>query len=451
MREYGTFLKTNSDGVLEFEGMSTVALAEKYGTPLFVTSENTIRHNYRQFRKAFTDVYPEEVIVCVGMKANWGLAVRRVVVQEGGGGDAFGLGELTVSMLAGSDPSKIVINGCNKTEETLITAIDTETLIQFDHIYELEDIDRLTKKLGKKARVSARIRLPLDSIADIVYKDPRYPEGISPTFWERTFKYGMEPESFYEAVKIADKMEMVSFEGAMYHGGLPRRAGFYYEETKELVEVVANAKDQFGWSPKYLNIGGGFVPIRYGADVPPTAEEYAKGIIEAIVPTCEERNMKVPILMMEPGRYCLDSSAIWLTRVGATKSDHNMAMKNWVYVDGHVNEMSDPFDPRSRVHHVVIANDDNRDGEKVKVDICGQTCNAADVVAKAVTMPEMKKGDLLAFLDVGAYNEPFSDQSNVLPRSATVMISGDRAAVVRRRETITDILSRDSIPSWLMS
>jgi diaminopimelate decarboxylase len=448
--DFGPYLRVGDDGRLEVEGLSVVGLAKEYGTPLFLISENTIRSRIRRMQKAFADHYPGEMIVCVGMKANWGLAVRRVVVKEGAGGDAFGLGELTVAMLAGSDPRKIVLNGANKAEEALRAAIDMGILIQVDHEDELEAVGRLAREMGTVARVSLRIRLPLDAIEEVVYVDPRYPEGISPTYWERTFKFGLDPESCFAEVGQALEMEGVSLEGVMYHGGIPRRAGYYREETEELVDMIGQIRERYGWTPQYLNIGGGFVPERVGQEPPPSIEEYARAISEAIVSKCDEHGLSLPVLLAEPGRYCLDSAGIWVVTVGSLKDDRNLAHKKWVYVDGNTNEMGDPFDPYNRVRHVVIANDPRRKGGEV-VEIAGQTCNAADVLVKDRELPPMRVGDILAFLDVGAYNEGFACQSNAIPRSATVMVSGGRSAVVRRRETVADVLSRESVPSWLMT
>jgi diaminopimelate decarboxylase len=450
MDKIGPFIAANKDNVLEVDGIAVTALAAQYGTPLFVLSENTIRDNYRRIHGAFSRHYPNEVIVCAGMKGNWGLAARRVIVEEGGGGDAFGLGELTVAMLAGSDPRKIVINGANKSREVIAAAIDVGVLNQVDNADELALVQSTAAELGKKARVSLRIRLPLAAIADVKYVDRRYPDGISPSFWERTFKFGMDPTAFTAAVRTALTMTNVSLEGAMYHGGIPRRAGFFREETEELVDCLAEVRRQTGWEPRFLNIGGGFVPERYGADIPPTIDEYASVISTAILGRCAAHGLTVPVLLMEPGRYCWDSAGVWITQVGARKQDNVLASKTWIYVDGNTNEMGDPFDPRCGVHHVVIANDMGRTGSEV-VDICGQTCNAADVLAKQRGMPPVRAGDLLAFLDMGAYNESFAHQSNAIPRSATVMVANGRSALVRRRETVADVLSRELVPNWLLA
>lgn len=136
MTTFHKHLTTNAAGALEVEGIPVTKLVADYGSPLFVLSENAIRENFRRIHRAFAEVYPAEVIVCAGMKGNWGLAARRVIVDEGGGGDAFGLGELTVAMMAGSDPRKIVMNGANKSRETIEAAIDMGVLNQVDNIDE---------------------------------------------------------------------------------------------------------------------------------------------------------------------------------------------------------------------------------------------------------------------------------------------------------------------------
>jgi diaminopimelate decarboxylase len=450
MTQYGPFLAVGDDDVLSVEGVPVTRLAEQYGTPLFVLSESTIRHNFRRLHGAFARSYPKDVIVCAGMKGNWGLAARRVIVEEGGGGDAFGLGELTVAMMAGSDPRKIVVNGANKSREVITAAIDLGVMNQVDNADELALVGEVARDLGKTARIALRMRLPLNNLANVQYVDKRYPHGISPSFWERTFKFGLEPAAFTDAVRVALRMDHVSLEGAMYHGGIPRRAGYFREETEDFIGCVAAVKQETGWEPAYLNVGGGFVPERYGADIPPTVEAYAAGITGAILDGCARHGLTVPVLILEPGRFCWDSAGLWLVRVGATKADRVITNKRWAYVDGNTNEMGDPFDPRSGVHHVLIASDLKRAGSE-PVDICGQTCNAADILAKERPMPPLRQGDLLAFLDMGAYNESFASQSNAIPRSATVMVAHGRTALVRRRETIADVLSRELVPTWLMA
>ncbi len=437
-------------GELTVEGVSATALAERFGTPLFVTSERRLRENLRRFTGAFVSRYAGEVLVCVGMKANLGLAVRRVVVEEGGGGDAFGLGELTVALRAGTDPAKIVMNGPNKSDEVLRAAVASAITVNVDNLDELETLRRVASQVGTAARVALRIRLPLEELAGRRYVDPRYgPPGIDVVGWERAFKFGMEPASFFAAVERAVAADEVDLIGVAYHGGIPRRAGYHVEEVEDLMAHVVEARDRTGWAPETVNLGGGFVPPRRGVTpAPPSLQRYAEEITAALTTACDEADLALPSLVLEPGRYCWEDAVVWLTRVGNTKRDESLAHKTWVYVDGSINEMADPFDPNDRRREIIVANDPAREVAG-PVDVCGPLCNAADVLAAARPLPPLSTGDLLAFLDMGAYNESFANQSNATPRSASVLVSEGRAEVVRRRETIEDLLARDTLASWL--
>jgi len=203
MEEIGEYIGINSNNELTVEGQSYVELAERSGTPLFVLSESTIRSNYRKFYGAFKSRYPKEVVVCVGLKANYGLAVRRIIVQEGGGGDVFGLGELYVAVVAGSDPKKIVVNGANKPDDVIEGAIQSGVIINVDSLDELAQVDRITAGLGQVVDICPRIRLPLTELKGKMYIDPRYgPPGTDVSKWESEFKFGMEPASFFDGCPL---------------------------------------------------------------------------------------------------------------------------------------------------------------------------------------------------------------------------------------------------------
>lgn len=450
MTKFTPYLETDADGILRIEGQSVPELAEEHGTPLFILSEQTIRHNYRRIRDAFKEYYPGSIEVCVGMKGNWGLAARRVIVDEGGSSEVFGQGELTIALMAGADPSRMVMNGPNKTENMHAAAIEAGVLIQYDNMDELEDINRVAGKIGKVARVSARVRLPLKNVSEVTYKDPRFKDGINPGPWSRSTKFGMEPQAWFESIERALAMQNVRMEGLMYHGGPPRRAGLQREETEDLYNHIGEVKKRFGWEPKYVNVGGGYVPDRYGLEHPAsTIDEACRDIAEEVIKGCEKYDLTLPVLQSEPGRFCWESAGMFVVKAGNIKKDQNLTDKKWVYVDGNINEMGDPFDPNSAFHHVVIANDADRTGSDTQ-NICGQLCHGLDFLAYDRDMPPIKGGDILAVLDMGAYNEAFACQSNAMPRSPTIMVSGDRAAVVRRRETVQDVISRDAVPSWLM-
>lgn len=450
MKEFTEYIKSGENGHLYVEGKDCVELANEYGTPLFVISENQLRANIRRFRKAFESKYPEKITFCIGIKANNGLAVRRVIATEGAGGDAFGLGELYSAMIVGTDPNNIGMNGCNKLPEVIEAAIDAGITINVDSLDELRKVIIVGESINKKANITLRMRLPLEGLMGKLFIDPRYgPPGTDVGLWERTFKFGMEPKQIFEAYEIASKSKAINLRGLMYHGGIPRRAGYYVEEVHEVLGYVKYMKETYGWEPEMLNFGGGFTSERYGTKKPDAIEDVAEYICNAIIKSADELNLNVPQLVVEPGRWCIESAIIFLSQVGCIKTDNELTDKTWVYVDANINEREDPFDPHQKYHELVLCNNVEAERE-ITADICGQLCNAADILVEKRFMPKVKDGDILAMLDMGAYNESFANQANAMPRSASVMINGDKVAVVRRRETTQDIFARDIVPYWLL-
>lgn len=167
------FFLINDLNHLTVEAVGCVELAEIYGTPLFVISENAIRTNYRHARAhAFQSRYPH-VVVCASTKANYGLAVRRVFSQEGAGADCFGVSELYITLLAGTDPKKIVMNGSNKSYNELTMAINSQIHINIDNLDELNRVNEIAKRLGKSVEISLRLTPSLQSLTDAYIVDKR--------------------------------------------------------------------------------------------------------------------------------------------------------------------------------------------------------------------------------------------------------------------------------------
>lgn len=435
---------------LVLDGASATHLAERYGTPLFVMLENTVRSNFRRFEAAFKSRYPAEVIVCVGMKAQYGLAERRVIVEEGGGADVFGQGELQAAVRMGTDPGKLVMNGPNKAEDAIRLAVEAGILINVDNGQELERVAGIASSLDREARVALRVRLPFDELDQTFYTDSRFKDpGIDLGHWLKCHKFGMDPSGCLDVLREALRLPDVCVEGFHTHGGLPRRAGYAEVESREFMIFVQEAYEQLEYFPRFLNVGGGFSAPRRGCGPVTSIEEYADQICGPILEQSRELGFDPPTLICEPGRYCFESAGVWLTRVGQTKSDSMQAKKRWAYVDGNINEMADPFDPFAGWHEVAIANDLDRTEPRFEVDICGQLCNGEDILARERLLPLIQPGDLLAFLDMGAYNEAFANNANAVPRSATVMVRDGQIDLIRRRQTIEELFARDRLPAWL--
>jgi diaminopimelate decarboxylase len=439
-----------TDSQLVMEGHRLTDIAAEFGTPLFVTSENTIRKNVRTFYDAFRSRYPQEVVVCVGTKANYSLACRKIVVSEGGGADTFGLGELYVTMLAGTERSKVVINGSNKSREVLEAALSAGIIINVDAFDEFEELVDLAAAHDTVAKICPRMRMPLKELDGKYFVDPRYPApGVEVSRWHREYKFGMEPTEVFEMIKAGLRSDHIDVVGLQYHGGIPRRAGFSYEETQEAMQWFAEFKTKLDWEPRVLNMGGGFPKTRPGVENEFSLQFHAENITAAIIKATQKLGLTLPMLYLEPGRWCWEDATVYLTRVGSRKQDRMITKKKWVYVDGSINDMSDPFDPFQAYHHALIA--DRADAETVDtVDICGPLCNAGDILAKERPFPAARRGDVVAFLSMGGYNEMFANQANAMPRSASVLLNGNKTAVIRRRETVQDVFARDRVPSWLL-
>ena len=449
MKTYHEFIKSNAQGHLEVEGVDVLDLVKEYGSPLFVTSANQLRHNVRRFKKAFEDNYPERIVICCGVKSNNGLAVRRIIAQEGAGGDTFGLGELYSALAAGTDPDNIVMNGSNKAEEVIEAAINAGITMNLDCIDELKKCMKIAERLGKKAIITFRMRIPLYELEGKKFVDPRYGgDGTDVSLWEREYKFGLEPKQVFEAYEMAKASPWIHVRGLQYHGGIPRRAGYYAEECKEVMHYLKIMKEQYDWEPEMLDLGGGFTSERYGTKMPDAIEDVAKYICDAVKDTAKELGLKLPVLFFEPGRWCVESAVMLVATVGAIKHDTELTNKTWYYLDANINENLDPFDPHQKYHEVVYCNNTEAPAV-VKVDVAGQLCNAADLLAEARMLPEMKLDDVVAILDMGAYNESFANTSNSMPRSAGVLVDGNQVGLYRRRETVQDIFSRDITPFWL--
>jgi diaminopimelate decarboxylase len=342
------------------------------------------------------------------------------------------------------------MNGPCKPRDAIRLAIEAGIMINLDSTSEVESVASVARELGRTARISIRLRLGMDVLDGKYWVDPRYPPpGVDLGPEMRTEKFGMEPSAAEQALKASLERPEFVVEGIHYHGGQSRRAGFYREELEATMDAVDALHDATNFIPVYLNIGGGFLPEREGVPAPPSAEEYADAICGIVVDRCRAIDMPPPVLMVEPGRYIVESAGTFVTRVVGVKRDRDLARKTWVYVDGNTNEFCDPLDPFPGRHRIVV------DGQPVRapgdeiVDVCGQLCSGDDVLARDVSLPVLDAGDLLAFRDVGAYNEAFSGCGNATPRSAAVLVSDGRSALVRRRETVADLFAREVTPAWL--
>jgi diaminopimelate decarboxylase len=445
------------DGHLFVDDVDTSELAASFGTPLYVMSETRLRSNARRYRSAFQAEWPHgDVHVLPSLKANFALALAHVLADEGLGCDVFGASEFTIAMRGGFAPELVSLNGSMKDQPLIDTAVAAGARITLDAEAELGRVIDAARRLGRTAKVRLRGRPDyegMDLPTDFVDAQLAMSEA------SRRYKAGIPTADLLEMGRQALGMPEVELTGVMAH--MPRHRTeldvwkAFAERFADLVALAADAWD--GWRPRELDIGGGLPSRRdptgklieriADEDRPPTpaVEDYAAAIAPALAERLRERGIDVAgvALEVEPGRGLFADAGIHLTAVRNVKHEREPVPWTWVETD-----TSEMFLLDSLVEHNLwtclpaTRLDDPVDGA---VDVVGRSCGF-DLIVPDAALPAMQEGDLLAFLDTGAYQDASATNFNAMPRPATVMVQGATAAVIKRAETVEDVLARDVAP-----
>jgi diaminopimelate decarboxylase len=439
-------IRIGDDGVLEIEGRSAPELAEEFGTPLYVTSEAQIRANVRRLREAFEARWPR-VTLLYATKANANLAVRRILVDEGVGGDCFGLGELTLSLRAGVPPELIAMNGSNKQPPELGAAIEAGAAVNVDDPAELALVARIAEELGRPADVRLRV-LPF-SYADPAALEPDLAAIAADTSHD---KWGMDRVTVLDVVPRALASEWLRLRGLHLHVSRIRPTPEAFELAAGLIAAcIAELHDRHGWQPEVLDFGGGYPHERdpesgapSGSHAVGTPEEYAEAVTSTLRAALAARALGEPHLLLEPGRRLVSNATVLLTRVGVVKR-LPAGSTTWVNVDASTNHC--PRVSLQGYYYEIVHATRGLDPGEDDVSVVGPTCTI-DLLGER-RLPRTAAGDLLAVLDVGGYAEVLASQFNLLPRPATVLVSGETCEVIRRRETIDDLLATQLVPERL--
>jgi diaminopimelate decarboxylase len=489
-------LSTRS-GRLYVEECDTLRLLDRFGSPLFVLSEDQLRRNVRRFQQAFQAGWPDgSVKVLPAAKANWISAVQRILADEGCGCDVYSAGELTVALDAGFDRDLISVNGVPKNPSHIERAIREGVRITIDSVEEVAVIERAASELGATARVRLRLKPAMPGFT--VHSD-FVAEGLVPTdLAALAYKGGL---TFDDVVAIGRRVlavpgvELVGFH--QHHGRHHRSTRYWREQMRTYAAEIARVCEALGgYRPQEIDIGGGFAiprdpfnavtdytePIQLGAlftlsqvlrmlgsdrryralarlvdtlvtkpnQTPaPTIEQYAEACTQTLRDELHRHGIATDGLMLqlEPGRSLHGDTGIHLTTV--TNIKRMSRPIRWTIVVVDTTEFW--FTGGRYEHHLhdyVFAN--KPDAPMVgKADIIGRSCYG-DRLMPIVPIPDVEVGDVLALLDTGAYQEVSMSNFNAMPRPATVLITGDQASVIRRRENEADVLRRDQIPDHLL-
>ncbi|MFW5912675.1 MAG: diaminopimelate decarboxylase [Candidatus Hadarchaeota archaeon] len=426
----------SDEGELSMGGLNMVDLAEEYGTPLYVIDAERIRNNYRNFFEAFSKRW-SDVSVWYAYKANYNKAVCKVLQDEGCGAEVGSLCELRVALDIGIPGKDIILNGNNKSESELKLAIQNEVHINVDNIDELKLVDRISKELGKTARIGFRVN------PDV--KAPTHPH-ISTGLRESKFGLDVPSGKALKAYEMASKKNNVSIESIHSHiGSQILDPNPFAEQAGKMIKLRSKVKEVTGVEIEMVDLGGGLgIPYEPEED-PLNPGELANNLVSAVEEALRETGDTDPKLVFEPGRFLVADSGLLLGKVGHRKSREGFP--DWISIDVGMNGLVRPAMYGS-YHHIEVAN--KMDKEKTGVfNIAGPLCESGDYLGKDRDLPDVEVGDILAVYDVGAYGLSMSSQYNGKPRPAMVMIENGKAHIVRKREKCEDVIGMDQLPGWL--
>jgi diaminopimelate decarboxylase len=438
---------------LFIEDCDTVELAARFGTPLYVVSENQLRRNARRFIRAFSERWDGPVNILASIKANHVLALRRILSAEGLGCDTFGASELWAALSCGVPPSLVSVNGSGKSADLIEQAVAAGCRITLDAPRELDLAVAAARKLNTRARLRVRVRPDLSSLADIA-SDFSY-EGESITEVARRYKAGIpmnEVLPLGERALSCDEVELVGVH--VHFARHTRRLEVWAAMMRAYGETVARLSDAWGgWQPRELDVGGGIPTARdpTGRAIPrlatepahaPSLEQYAEVITSSLAESLERNGLPVAgrTLEVEPGRGLYADIGIHLSRVVNVKYEDAPAPLRFVELDTSEIFLMDVHLEHDRFAHVVASRAD--EPRSWTADLVGMSCGFDTIVPDA-DITEVDPGDIVAFLDTGAYQEACASNFNAIVRPATVLVRDADAQVVRRAETIEDVFARD--------
>jgi len=404
LKEYSPYLEYKN-GVLHFDGVNLKKLAEEVGTPTYVYSANHIRDQIHAYKRAFPDA-----LIAYAVKANFNLGVIKIAAEEGCGADTVSGGEIYRAIKGGIPANKIVYAGVGKTDEELNYALDQDILMfNAESEMEIEVLNELAGKKGKKARIAIRVNPDVDPKTH-----PKIATGMKKS------KFGIDIHKAFEVYKWAATLPNVEVIGIHCHIGSQLLDLSPFGEAVEKVVNLYNKLKAEGIEIKYIDIGGG-LGIKYKPeDKVPTPEELA----QIVLPKLKGVDAQ---LILEPGRSIAGNGGVLLTQVQFLKDKED---KRFVMVDAGFNDLLRPAMYGS-YHHIMAVEEKE---ETMKADIVGPICETGDILGEDREICKVGRKDYLAILSAGAYGFVMSSHYNMRPRAAEVIVENGEYRITRPRE-----------------
>jgi diaminopimelate decarboxylase len=417
----------NQDGILTIGGVAATELFEKYGTPLYVTDESTIRSNFRALKEAFKRNYGK-VRIYYSMKANSNISILRILLSEGSFLDATSPGEIYLGLKAGFPSHRILYTGTSVSDEDLEFAVKMNVAINVDSRSQFERL--------LKIKVPDLISVRLNPGVGSGHHKHVVTGGVGS-------KFGLTAREALEVYRMAKAEGVSKFGFHMHIGSGILTIEPYLTALKNLLDLVVEAKNIIGVKPEFIDIGGG-VGVPYRPEDPEfPLNEFTFEVSRLIKEYDARHELGGPTLCVEPGRFIVCDSTVLLTKINDVKVSE---AGRFIGVDAGFNILIRPAMYGS--YHEILPASKLNEPVIHECYIVGPLCESGDVFGR-YRMPHLSEGDLLAILNAGAYGFSMSSQYNARPRPAEVLVKNGSHEVVREREGFDDLLKGQRMASWL--
>ena len=401
------------------ENLPVQQLAEQFGTPLYVYSRATLERHWRAFDSALGE-HPH--LICFAVKSCSNIGVLSVMAKLGSGFDIVSQGELERVLAAGGDPSKVVFSGVAKSREEIMRGLEVGIrCFNVESLSELKHINLIAGEMGKIAPISLRVNPDVDA-----HTHPYISTGLKEN------KFGISADEARATYQFAATLPNVKITGMDCHiGSQLTELQPFLDATDRLVLLMEQLK-QDGIKLQHLDLGGG-LGVTYHAEIAPHPSDYAKALLEKL------KNYQELEIILEPGRAICANAGILVAKVQYLKSNEN---RNFAITDTGMNDMIRPALYEAYMN--IIEVDRTLVREKAVYDVVGPVCETSDFLGKQRELA-IAEGDFIAQRSAGAYGASMSSNYNSRPRTAEVLVDGEQAYLIRRRESVRELWALESM------
>ena len=407
------------DGRLFAEKRAVQQLAEEFGTPLYIYSRATLERHWHAFDSAL-GTHPH--LICYAVKANSNIAVLNVMAQLGSGFDIVSQGELERVLAAGGAPGKVVFSGVAKSREEIMRALEVGIrCFNVESVAELHNINQIAGEMGKIAPISLRVNPDVDA-----HTHPYISTGLKEN------KFGVSVDEARAVYKLAAGLPHVKIVGMDCHIGSQLTELQPFLDATDRLLVLMEQLQQDGIELRHLDLGGG-LGVPYHGETPPHPSDYARALLNKLkaYPQLE--------IILEPGRAISANAGILVSQVRYLKSNES---RNFAIVDAGMNDMIRPA--LYQAYMEIVEVDRNKPRDSAVYDVVGPICETSDFLGKGRQLA-IAAGDFIAQRSAGAYGASMSSNYNSHPRTAEVMVDGEKAKLIRRREALTELWALESL------